>query len=392
MGTWALTQAQALQNAGAKVRVLSFTSWLPRLAGRFSAGARAYAECPSEYQWDDLSVEYPRWLFYQVGPLKRMAYRNPEPQLRLMWLSARGYLRRVMRQFQPDVIFAHHTLVNGYLAARLHEEFQVPFVTLDHDFGEVADCGFLPARKRVFGQIANRAYASVAVAKRMEKSLQELFPSVNACTIHNGVEPLSATLWMEKRPAVMENKIVIFSAGVFYERKGFPLLVRAFAQIAKKHPNAILRIAGDGEQRSQIDQAIAETGISERVQLLGFQSHQHILQEMVWSDAFALIGWDEPFATVFIEAMAAGKPILWASDGGINDVLRDNAHGFALPPRDEAAAARALDDLLSDAALRQRMGNAAQQLFQESLTSQANAKALWTLFENASRKPKEKVF
>ena len=107
------------------------------------------------------------------------------------------------------------------------------------------------------------------------------------------------------------------------------------------------------------------------------------MQEMVWCDAFALIGWDEPFATVFIEAMSAGKPIVCANDGGITDAVRDGVHGRTVPPHDLPAATAALDALLLDETQRIRMGAAAQSLAVEHLSWDANAQDDAQLFQAA---------
>ncbi|MEI8332011.1 MAG: glycosyltransferase, partial [Methanomicrobiales archaeon] len=115
-------------------------------------------------------------------------------------------------------------------------------------------------------------------------------------------------------------------------------MVDAFAPFAARHPEALLRIAGDGDLRPDVEARIQAHQLHGRVQLLGLVDHSTVLQEMAWSDAFILIGYDEPFATVFSEAMAAGRPIITASDGGINDVLINHVHGIAVPPRDTYAA------------------------------------------------------
>ncbi|RYG40209.1 MAG: glycosyltransferase, partial [Chitinophagaceae bacterium] len=196
-------------------------------------------------------------------------------------------------------------------------------------------------------------------SKRMEKSIGSLFPDARTCTIHSGVEGVAPAMWSVPRPRELEGKTVVLSVGVFYERKGFPLLVEAFARVAPKYPNAVLRIAGDGETRVGVEEAIVRYGLQNRVELLGFQPYERVLQEMVWADVFALIGWDEPFATVFMEAMSAKCPIICANDGGVNDLLRDGIHGRALPPRDKDEAAAALDQLLGNVAERERMGRAA---------------------------------
>jgi len=92
------------------------------------------------------------------------------------------------------------------------------------------------------------------------------------------------------------------------------------------------------------------------------------------------IKWDEPYATVFLEAMGAGKAVITANDGGINDYVRDGIHGYTVPPKNLDAAAEALDKMLSNTAERERMCRNAAQLFEESLTSRIFAVRLVNQF------------
>ncbi len=379
LGPWALAQGQALKRNGADVLTVSLNPWLPAVLAR-SPGARAYALCPTVHRFGELEVRYPRWLHYPIHPLKRWAYPSPQRQLSIGWHSAAGALRKIVREFRPDVLFAHHAAVNGYVCRKLQEEFGLPYVVTDHDFDEVRSCEDFPARRALFAEVYGHAATVVAVARRMETDMRRLFPTIRTQTIHNGVDPIAPAMLKTERPAQLQHKLVVFSAGMFYERKGFPLLIEAFARVAALHPNAVLRIAGDGDEREKIQAAIRAAGIADRVTLLGKLPHEAVLQEMAWSDLFALIGWDEPFATVFIEAMSAGKPLLCANDGGINDVVVDGVQGRTVPPRDVGAAATALDQMLGDGAAREKMGNAARELVAERLTWDANAAAMLNVF------------
>ena len=381
MGTWALTQARALARQNIDLRVVSFSAWMPRVAARLGSGARAYAECPREWDWDGQRVEYPRWLLAPVGPLKAWAFRCPEPSMRLAALSARPFLSRVLDEWKPDIIFAHHTLANGFLAEAFTRKSAIPFVTLDHDFGEIADCAHLPARKQTFARISNRAARSLAVSNRMEQGMRALFPDARVQTQHTGVEPLPDSVQSAPRLPELGGKTVILSAGMFYPRKGFPLLVEAFAQIAPKYPGAILRLAGDGEEGAQVDALIARLKLGGQIERLGMLPHERVLQEMAWADVFASPGWDEPFATVFLEAAAARCALLWANDGGINDVLKNGLHGQSVSPRDVSSTARALDELLGSPDKREEMAGRAHALFEEKLGADAVAASLVELFE-----------
>jgi glycosyltransferase involved in cell wall biosynthesis len=388
MGRWALEQAQALcRRADLDLEVVSLTPWIPSLGAR-SGKMAAYAHCPTEYCWGSLKVRYPRCLWYPVEPLKSWAFHNPRLQLQLAWHTASGFLSNLVNSFQPDLVYAHHSAVNGYFAERLHSRFRLPYAITDHDFAEIAECRRWPGRKRFFEPIVSHASKMVAVASRMETEMRALFPDARTCTIANGTDPIPQQLQDRPRQASLEGKLVLFSCGTFYERKGFPLLIEAFARISLKHPTALLRIAGDGDQRPQIEEAIRRFSLQDRVQLLGLQPHKTVLQEMCWCDAFVLLGWDEPFATVFSEAMAAGKPLVCCDDGGINDVARDEVHGLTVPPKDATAAAHALDRILANGALRQRLGRNARTLFETSLRWDHNAAKMVDIFRSAaSRQP-----
>jgi glycosyltransferase involved in cell wall biosynthesis len=388
MGVWALTQAQALARQNIELRVVSFSSWMPQFIGRFSAGARAYSHCPTVAQWDDLTVEYPRWLLCPVGPPKKWAYRRPEPQMRFAARSAWPFLQKLVTEWHPDLVFAHHTMANGYLAEQINQRFGIPFVTLDHDFGEVSDCERFAARRATFGRIATRAARVLAVSRRMESSLKRLFPTAHTSTQHNGVDAIPLEILNAPRPPEIQGKTVILGAGMFYERKGFPLLVEAFASVAERFPNAQLRLAGDGETSAAVDAAIARYNLGTRVERLGLIPHAQLLQEMAWADVFASVGWDEPFATVFLEAAAADCALVWATDGGISDVLKDGVHGIGVAPRDVQSAARALEKLLAHPHECSAMSKRASELFRSQLHADAVATSLVALFHRVVDKNK----
>lgn len=383
MGVWALKEAQQLQRAGAEVRVISFTSWVPKWLSRFGRAA-AWVNCPPSHDWNGLHVDYPRWPFYQVGLLKSLWHRRPGIPLAIGWRRARHYLRRVVRDWRPDVIFAHHGAVNGYLAERLYAETQVPYVVKDYDFYEVEDCSRFRGRRKVYQRVCRNARAMLSASRRMKDATERLFPESNVIVHHNGADSISDEFVTKPRPTELRNKVVISSGGIFYHRKAMPQLVRAFAELAKKHDNVVLRIFGDGQDRPEVEAIIRDNHLQSRVTLLGFLSHCDVQQELVWSDFFALIGWDEPFATVFLEAMSASKPIVCANDGGINDVVVSGKHGLTVPPRDLDAAVIALDRMIADVSFRLACGAEAKTLFETRLSAHVAAANLLKILQAAA--------
>lgn len=384
MGTWALTQAKALAAAGAQVRVVSPTSWIPPLLGNVGT-ARPFAHCPVSHDGYGVHVEYPRWFFYSVKPLDRFWRRMPMLACQPAWWTVRVALGRELKQNRPDVILAHHTVPGGVIAGRIKDAYGIPFVTQDADFGSVDAALSESGMRRALEYVAERAAARTAVAMRIVNPLKQISSASPAQLMYLGADALTPTVAEKPRPVERKGQIVIFCAAIFYTRKSIPLLVRAFAAVAAKHPKAILRIAGDGHERPAIESAIRETDVGDRVQLLGLLKHDQILQEMVWCDLFALIGHSEPMAIVYLEAMSAGKPILFCNDGGMNEVVTNGDNGVAIPPNDEKAAAAALDALLGDAAMRKRIGEAGRELFLRRLENAAAAKAALAILTAAAK-------
>ncbi|MGG6263577.1 glycosyltransferase [Leptolyngbya sp. AN03gr2] len=387
MGTWALSQAEALSQQNIELLVVSPTSWLPS-AIALTPGAKAYANCPDTFVWSNsVRAVYPRWLYYPVPPFKTWAHRNPGPYLKLAWKSIQHNLCRLVQDFQPDVLLCHQTLPNGWIAAQLPEAIRPPIVTLDHDFDEIRDADCYPQRKAAMQTAADRATLLLAVSNPMQQDLQSLFPRTCVLTLHNGVNLPSKQILNTPRPTALQDKKVLLACALFAERKGVPLLIEAFCRIAAKHPDAVLRIIGNGPDAEKVQQAIDQYDVTNQVQLVGRKPHAEVLQEMVWADCFALVGWDEPFATVYLEAMAAGKPIICCNDGGINDVMINTVHGYSVPPKNLEETAIALDRMLSENDTRLKMGQQAQHLIQHQLTWTVKAAELVQLLEQVVPHP-----
>jgi glycosyltransferase involved in cell wall biosynthesis len=217
----------------------------------------------------------------------------------------------------------------------------------------------------------------------MEADVRRIFPFVATETLHNGISLPRQDSLDAGRPVELGDKLVVFSSGMFTERKGIPLLIEAFGRVATRHPSAVLRIAGDGPMRREIEASIAQNRVQDRVTLLGRIPHEEIFREMSWCDFFALVSWDEPFATVCLEAMISGRPIVACTDSGIADVVQDGVQGLLVPPKSVEATAEALDRLLTSQTERQGMGDQAKILANEHLTWTAKTRQLLRIFEDA---------
>ncbi|MEM9581372.1 MAG: glycosyltransferase family 4 protein, partial [Pseudomonadota bacterium] len=147
--------------------------------------------------------------------------------------------------------------------------------------------------------------------------------------------------------------------------KGVPLLVKAFAALHQRHPDAVLTLVGDGPERGRIEALAAELGCAAALRFTGYLSQQEVAQELDRADIFALPSFAEGVPVVLMEAMASRLPVLATRIAGIPELVRDGVNGLLVPPGDSEALSEALDRLLSDPALCARMGQAGRQTVKE---------------------------
>jgi len=116
---------------------------------------------------------------------------------------------------------------------------------------------------------------------------------------------------------VDENMMVIGAAGIITERKGFDLLVRAFA---KANPDsAHVVIIGDGPYREKLEELSRGLNISERIHFLGAQ--ENAAEIIAALDVFVLSSHNEGMANVMLEAMSAGVPVIASDISGVRTAI-----------------------------------------------------------------------
>lgn len=147
----------------------------------------------------------------------------------------------------------------------------------------------------------------------------------------------------------------IFYVGRLEKRKGVKYLLRAFAQLRERMPDARLVIAGDGPGREKLEEQSQELG-AENVEFLGYISDEEKLKQLAHAGVFcspALYG--ESFGIVLLEAMAAGVPIVAGDNPGYASVMQERGMLSLVDPEDTDNFARRLELLLTDSELRQAM-------------------------------------
>lgn len=149
---------------------------------------------------------------------------------------------------------------------------------------------------------------------------------------------------------------VVLAVARLYARKNLAALIAAAAPLARMTPGVQVRIVGEGPERPRLAEAIRRHGADGCVRLAGHLPFERLAAEFANADVFCLPSRQEGFGLVFLEAMAAGIPIVAARASSTPELVRDGVNGSLIDPGDPNAIAGALASLLADGARRAAMG------------------------------------
>jgi glycogen(starch) synthase len=260
-------------------------------------------------------------------------------------------------QFGADVIHVQCFGANGAYATWLARRVRTPLVlTLQGE--TVMDDTDIYDRSlalRLSLRLGLRNAAAVTGCSRFVLSDVErrfgLTPG-RSIVIPNGVEIVEG---VTPQPLSLPFERFVLGVGRVVKKKGFDLLLDAFARIAPRHPNVGLVIGGSGSARGELLTAAAAAGLGDRIAFPGTLSRAEIAWALRAAAVFVLPSRVEPFGIVVVEALRAGCPTIVSSHGGATEIVRDGVDGIVADPHDIAALATTIDRLLCDDALAQRL-------------------------------------
>lgn len=140
--------------------------------------------------------------------------------------------------------------------------------------------------------------------------------------------------------------------------KGIAVLLRAFAGVQERHPDARLTLIGDGVERPALEALASTLGLAESVTFAGPKTQAEVAETLATADLFVLPSFAEGVPVVLMEAMASGLPVIATRIAGISELVEEGVAGRLVPPGSDAALAEAITALLDDPAARTAMGKA----------------------------------
>jgi glycosyltransferase involved in cell wall biosynthesis len=211
---------------------------------------------------------------------------------------------------------------------------------------------------RVLNLFATGTIANCAAASRSLLADERPDP-VKVIVLENGVDlaRFEAVPALARRQ-VGERKVIGMVANL-RPVKGPDVFLQAAARVTQRNRDVLFRVAGEGELRPTLEREAARLGLEGRFQMPG--SVAEVPGFLADLDVAVLASRSEGMSNAILEYMAAGRAIVATSVGATPDLIEEGTHGLLVPPGDADRLAEAIERLLRDPALAQRLGEAARQ-------------------------------
>ncbi len=251
---------------------------------------------------------------------------------------------------KADVIHAHCCVWAGYAAMKLSEKTKIPYVITEHaTLFQLHKDKIKGKNRECISDAFRKAARIVCVSRAFGELIREY--SDNIEIIGNVVDCKRFCIQKEHETKYKNNKCSFLAVCYMGDeaqlhKKGIDLLLEAWAEIAEKYPNAKLIIGGGGKASEKVVEWINRYNISDSVELIGALSRDEVAMQMQQCDCFALPSRYETFGVVYIEAMACGKPVIAAANGGPDDFVKD-FNGILIKPEDKDELVSAMEKMIN---------------------------------------------
>jgi glycosyltransferase involved in cell wall biosynthesis len=272
---------------------------------------------------------------------------------KLRYLSARSTLKKTIAEFKPDILHAHFATSYGLLGALsgFHPYIISVWGSDVYDFPlkSVLHKGLIKYNLSQADRVLSTSHVMAEETRKYTTKPIEVTPF--------GID----TDLFKPQPvkSLFEAKDIVIGTVKTLERKyGIDYLIRAFKLLKQKHPGLPLKllIVGGGSQEKYLKSLTDELELSQDTVFTGRVSYDEVPSYHNMLTIFVALSTQESFGVAVIEASACEKPVVVAKVGGLPEVVEDGVTGFVVPPRSPEQAAAAIEQLICDEALRQKMG------------------------------------
>jgi glycosyltransferase involved in cell wall biosynthesis len=293
-----------------------------------------------------------------------------------------GRVAGVIRRVDPHLLHTHRPVLQYALPSLLGKLRQRTV----HTVHNVAEREVTGRAAQVGHWLAIRAgVAPIAICQSVADSIWRVYGVRARAIIPNGIPvaqfatpSIPRQAW-RTRQGIPHDALVFTCVARLSAQKNVGALLQALAAMDRRR-DPVLLVCGDGEEQGRLEAEAGRLGVAERVRFLG--SRADVPEVLGASDVFVLPSLYEGHPLSVMEAMAAGRPVIATTVGGVPELVQPGETGLLVPPGDTSALAAAMDQLARSEEERGRLGRRGAQVAAERFDVSHMAAAYDRLYQS----------
>lgn len=331
------------------MKVLMVVSWYsPKDADVMFAGVFHYEQAMALKAYCETALYYPfdtslKEKFSKKIEKGLLTYRRKKPLKAIPKVSfflqiLRGIydLKKICKEFKPDIIHAHCAAGAGRIAVLFGKIFGYPVVITEHSPIEQLNLESVSAKAKL-QKTYKASSANVCVSNDSMNRLKQNFPTCNYMVIYNGIYS-PETIGTDGEQYRVDGKINACIVAAFYSKeiKGYQHLLPAIAQLKEEGVPIVLHICGDGDYFNYYKNMAEELNITDMCVFYGNCTKQKVYSIVSQMDFNISASLFECSGVSVEEALLLSKPMLVTRSGGANSLVTDQVAEVVDKGSDEA--------------------------------------------------------
>jgi colanic acid/amylovoran biosynthesis glycosyltransferase len=299
------------------------------------------------------------------------------------WWLHRGRVHRIHAHF------ASHTATCAGVASAVSG---IPFSFTAHAYDIY--CTAISLRNDTLDWKLRHAIQVFAISEHGGNLLRARLAAADRRRVHRVYVGISLDLFKEQAPLPISGEFRLLCIASFDTKKGFDTLLDACALLKRQSVRFRLRIHGEGPLRKALSSQITSLDLKRHVALGGPIPQEEVAKELAACHAFVMPCRKDPktgnidgIPTVFMEAMATGRPVISCPIAGIPELVRHGETGLLVDSDNPAALAEAITRLSSNDQLRISLGRQARNLAEQQHDQRMNTRQLLDLMSSIDSVP-----
>jgi phosphatidyl-myo-inositol dimannoside synthase len=290
------------------------------------------------------------------------------------WLKLVWIVFGIVKKEKIELVLIHHVLPVGYAGILIKKLKKIPFLLFSHGTDLLA--GTASAwKKKMVTKVSEHAEQVIFNSESLQRRFLEVLPQFanKALVVYPCpdpdllVEPSKEDIEKLREHYALQGKEVMLTVSRICDGKGFPHLIRMMPKILEKAPHLVWVIVGGGHKKDFILKEIQRLNLQNVVRFIGEIPHNDLKEYYYLADLFVLLthpdeGREEGLGLVFLEASAAGLPIVAGKSGGVEEAVIHTQTGVVVDIfKGDPAVIEAISEMLRNKRYAMQLGKQAKE-------------------------------